>query len=319
MQGVSPAATKPPPPLLIGRYRLLERIGEGGMGVVWRCYDLDLEEPVAIKFLREEFAHDEVLRASFRREVKLARRVTHPNVSRVFELGRDGDHYFLTMEYVPGESLQSLLRAGSLAEEFVAAIALGLCRGLAGAHAAGIIHGDIKPANVLVAPNRGAVLTDFGISRVLSEAHLAPEDEWGGTPLFMAPEQFTSAALTVHCDIYAVGVLLFEALTGRVPWPADDMGALIQAKCGGREPDLQALAPELPPGWSELISDCLRVDPGRRPADARVLLARLAPIRGHGPRPAPRPAPGAARDASLDLFDDQTFTRIPEHPRGRTS
>lgn len=170
------------PRLLVGRYQLLERIGEGGMGVVWRAFDLDLEEPVAIKFLRDEFAADDTLRAWFRREVKLARRVTHRNVARVFEFGRDGDAYFLTMEFVPGESLLARLeRAPSLASAEVWHLAFGLCQGLAAAHAAGVIHGDIKPANVLLAPGRGAVLTDFGVARVLSEAHL--EANLGGTPL----------------------------------------------------------------------------------------------------------------------------------------
>ncbi len=268
------------PSILLGRYQLLERIGEGGMGVVWRCFDLDLEEPVAIKFLRDEFAKDEGLRASFRREVKLARRVTHPNVTRMYELGRDGDLYFLTMEYVAGESLYAkLAREGRLASERVATLGLGLCRGLAAAHAAGVVHGDIKPGNVLISPKRGAVLTDFGIARVLSEAHLGAAEDWGGTPLYMAPEQFLSAALSMPCDIHAFGVVLFEALTGHTPWPAHDMSALIAAKYSD-EPDLGPLDRGFHPAWHELIAACLHRDPGRRPPDARSLLARIAALRG---------------------------------------
>ena len=279
MDGPSIAADAQPS-ILLGRYQLLERIGEGGMGVVWRCFDLDLEEPVAIKFLREEFSRDEALRASFRREVKLARRVTHPNVTRMYELGRDGEVYFLTMEYVAGESLQArLAREGRLPVELVAALGLGLSRGLAAAHAAGVVHGDIKPGNVLISPGRGAVLTDFGVARVLSEAHLVGAEDWGGTPLYMAPEQFLSSALSMPCDVHAFGVLLFEALTGEAPWPNHDMGALIAAKYSD-EPDLGALAHGFHPAWRALIADCLHRDPERRPPDGRALLARLAALRG---------------------------------------
>jgi tetratricopeptide (TPR) repeat protein len=268
--------------VLIGRYQLLARIGEGGMGVVWRCFDLDLEEPVAIKFLREEYAADERLRACFRREVKLARRVTHPNVARVFEFGRAGEQHFLTMEYVPGESLQATLeREFRLSHARLGSLAFSLCRGLAAAHAAGVVHGDIKPGNILVAPGRGAVLTDFGIARALSEG-LERGESLGGTPLYMPPEQLLNEAMTPQNDVYAVGVLLFQALTGRLPWPAPDEETLVDHKLAG-EPDVQALAPGLAAPWAALIADCLRTEPARRPADARALLARLAEIRDAGP------------------------------------
>jgi len=264
--------------VLVGRYQLLERIGEGGMGVVWRCFDLDLEEPVALKFLREDYASDDHLRASFRREVKLARRVTHPNVARVYEFGKTADFHFLTMEFVPGESLSTLLtREGRLPPAQVLALAFSLCRGLAAAHAAGVVHGDIKPGNVLVAPGRGAVLTDFGIARALSE--VLSGESLGGTPLYMPPEQFLNEAMAPQNDVYAVGVLLFEALTGQVPWPSEEPAELAAHKLAG-EPDVRRLAPGLPAAWSELIADCLHSDPARRPADGRAMLARLAALRG---------------------------------------
>jgi len=268
----------PGPYVLVGRYQLLERLGEGGMGVVWRCFDLDLEEPVAVKFLREDYASDDRLRARFRREVKLARRVTHPNVARVFEFGKTESLHFLTMEFVPGESLLALLaRERALPPARVVALASSLCRGLAAAHAAGVVHGDIKPGNVLIDPQRGAVLTDFGIARARSEV-LRGDEQLGGTPMYMPPEQLLNEAMAPQNDIYAVGVLLFEALTGQVPWPSDDAATLIACKLSG-EPDLKALAPGLPVAWAALIADCLRTDPGRRPADGRALLGRLIALR----------------------------------------
>lgn len=266
--------------MFAGRYQLLERIGEGGFGVVWRCLDLDLEEPVAIKFIRDELANDRELRTSLRREVKLARRVTHPNVARVFEFGHDGDLYFLTMEFVPGETLQSLLgREGPLPRERALSLARSLCSGLAAAHEAGVIHGDIKPGNILVSPGRGAVLTDFGIARSLSEVHQA-NGMSVGTPIYMAHEQFTGASKSLQSDVYAVGVVLFEALTGKSPWPTNDLLALLTLKHEAREPDLRRLAPELPGAWIDLLGACMRNDPAQRPQNARSLLERLNALEG---------------------------------------
>lgn len=288
--------------LLQGRYQLHERLGEGGMGVVWRCFDHELEEWVAIKFLREDLARDEALRGLFRREVRLARRVTHPNVARVNEFGREGELYFLTMEFIAGESLQRQLeREGSLAPGRVYARAVGLCKGLAAAHAVGVVHGDLKPANVLLTPGRGAVLTDFGIARALAESP-TQGDVGRGTPVYMAPEQIAGQPMTPQSDVYATGVLLFEALTGMLPWLGTDVLTLLAEKASGQPLELARFAPDLPPGWCELLTVCMHDDPGQRPRDGRALLARLGAL-GAGPEeparsfaaaeePAPRPAEG---------------------------
>lgn len=285
------------PTLVASRYQILECIGEGGMGVVCRGFDLDLEETVAVKFLRADLADDDSLRARFRREVKLARRVTHPHVARVFEFGRDGALCFLTMEYVAGESLHALVRREApLPPAQALHLAIQLCEGLAAAHDAGVIHGDIKPGNILVAPIRGAVLTDFGISQALSEGNLG-DGGTTGTPFYMAPEQVRGEQLRPQTDVYAVGVVLFEALTGRSPWPENDPVGLLACKRRGHEPDLARIAPDLPVAWARLISACLRDAPHERPPDARALLAGLtamrdAPVpRDISPPPSPTPAP----------------------------
>ncbi len=275
----------------------------GGMGVVWRCFDHDLEEWVAIKFLREELAREESQRALFRREVRLARRVTHPNVARVNEFGREGSLFFLTMEYIAGESLQrQLAREGALAPRRVYARAIGLCKGLAAAHAVGVVHGDLKPANVLLAPGRGAVLTDFGIARALAEIHTA-DDLGHGTPVYMAPEQIAGEPMMPQSDVYAAGVLLFEALTGLLPWWAEDVLSLLGEKASGRPVELAAIAPELPEGWRELLSACMHNDPRARPQDGRALLAGLGALY-HGEEP--RLVARASSDVAPPLPDDSS-------------
>jgi tetratricopeptide (TPR) repeat protein len=297
------------PTLVAGRYQILERIGEGGMGVVCRGFDLDLEETVAVKFLRADLADDDKLRARFRREVKLARRVTHPHVARVFEFGRDGALCFLTMEHVPGESLLALLRREApLPPSQVLYLAIQLCEGLAAAHDAGVIHGDIKPGNILVAPIRGAVLTDFGISQALSEAGLGDGGGTTGTPFYMAPEQARGEQLRPQTDVYAVGVVLFEALTGAGPWPEGDPLGLLSDKRRGHEPDLARVAPDLPAAWAQLISACLRGQPHERPPDARALLTRLTAMRD---APVPRDTLAApATSAALGLGDGPRWISV---------
>jgi tetratricopeptide (TPR) repeat protein len=247
----------------MGRYQLLECIGAGTMGVVWRCFDQDLEEMVAIKFLRGDVARDEALRASFRRGVKLSRRITHPNVARVFELGRDGETYFLTMEYIVGESLRArLARPGRAPPEQLPGLAVSLCRGLAAAHAVDVVHGDLKPESVLITPHRGAVLTDFGLARafVADGEHLVE-----GSP-YLAPERRRGGPPTRAADVFAAGVVLVELLAGSLPT------------------HVESALPGLPDALAALLRDCLQDDPQRRPPDARALLGRLADT--HAPAPA---------------------------------
>lgn len=268
--------------VLGGRYRLLERIGEGGMGIVWRGLDLDLDEVVAIKFMREEMAKDQRLRGYFLREIKFARRVTHRNVARVFEFGHTDGLYYLTMEFIAGESLYARLsRSGQRPPMWVLDLASGLCRGLAAALAVGVVHGDIKPANIMLAPSRGGVITDFGIARALNEP-LTGEECMSGTPLYMAPEQILTGLIMPQSDVYSLGVVLFEALTGRSPWLTCDVGTLLDLKAHGHEPALGAIAPELPRVWLDLLSDCMRAELRHRPRDVRALLLRLAALRGLG-------------------------------------
>lgn len=267
-------------PLLLGdRYQLVERIGEGGTGAVYRSFDDELAEWVAVKLFHPALTADAGACAELRRAVRLARRVTHRNVIRVFEFGRDGGRQFVTMEYVHAESLQARRgRCGRLPAERVPGLAIELCKGLAAAHAAGVIHGDIKPGNVLLAPERGAVLTNFGVALALGRARGA-----GSGVLYRAPELFHGGTATPGADLHALAVLLFEELTGLHPWPGDDDVERVASKLAGVVPDLRALAPGLVGGWSELLGACLRRDPGARPRDGEALLVELVALyRGTG-------------------------------------
>lgn len=266
-------ATTTPHTLLAERYELIERLGSGDTGVVWRCRDTELDDEVAVKLLRRDLMTAERLDERLRRAARLARQVTHPNAARVFELGRYANDHFWTMEYIRGESLRrSIERGGAMRPAWVQALAVSLCRGLAAALAVGVVHGAVRASNVLLAPGRGAVITDFGIA-IAFAAPLVGARRPAGNLAYLAPERLHGGEITARGDVFAVGVVLFEALTGRLPW-GDDEAALAARSAGGGEP-LRWPEPGVPMAWRGLIADCLRDDPAQRPADVRSLLVRM--------------------------------------------
>src|SRR5208337_3906700 len=193
--------------LIAGRYRIVALLGRGGMGEVYRADDLTLGQPVALKFLPEKAASDEALLERFRNEVRIARRVSHPNVCRVYDVGEVDGHTFFTMEYVDGEDLASLLRRiGRLPSDKALEIARQLCAGLAAAHAKGVLHRDLKPANIMLDGRGQVVVTDFGLAGLADQ--IAGSDVRSGTPAYMAPEQLEGKEVNVRSDIYALGLVL---------------------------------------------------------------------------------------------------------------
>jgi len=267
--------------LLAGRYDLIERIGSGHTGVVWRCHDTELDDEVAIKLLRGDLVAAERLDERLRRAARLARQVTHPNAARVFELGRAANDHFLTMEYIRGESLRRWIdRGGPMRPAWVQALAVSLCRGLAAALTVGVIHGAVRASNVLLAPGRGPVLTDFGIDSACA-LPLTGAQRPAGNLAYLAPERWHGGDITTRGDVFAVGVVLFEALTGQLPW-GDDAFALAARSARGGEP-LHWPVSGVPELWRELVADCLRDDPAQRPADVRSLLVRLGAGRWREP------------------------------------
>src|SRR5215468_1129318 len=256
-----------PGDLVAERYKILRVIGEGGMGEVYEAEDLLLKERVALKTLRDHVANDDTIIHRFKREIQLARKVTHPNVCRLFDVGIDKrgnrEAAFLTMELLEGETLSARIRReGRMTTDEALPIAEQIAAGLAAAHAAGIIHRDLKCANVILveAPaGLRAVVTDFGLARVAAEgSDQVTGDAVVGSPAYMAPEQVEGGRrLTAACDIYAFGVVLYEMVTGKLPFIGET--PLATAVMRLREPPTppRAVVPDLDPHWDEGILACL--------------------------------------------------------------
>lgn len=258
------------PWIFAGRYEIRALLGVGGMGSVYEALDRELEDVIALKIVRREILRQPDTIERFRREVRLARRITHPNVVRVYDLGdADGTRYF-TMERVPGRSLGSLIDAdGGLAWDRWVLLARGFAAGLAAAHAAGVVHRDLKPDNVIVTPDGRAVLTDFGVARPFAAAASESTLRGVGTPAYMAPELFlTLPVADASCDIYALGCVLFEAATGTIPWTGDDMVEQLHQRLHHDALDVRRLRPEVPDAAAELLARCLSRDRSVRPATA---------------------------------------------------
>ncbi|HEX8438001.1 protein kinase domain-containing protein [Archangium sp.] len=261
-------ATQEGSPLFAGRYALLRMLGRGGMGTVYEARDSLVGDVVALKTLElgKDASPDALER--FSREVRLARRITHPHVARMHDLGTHQGQSFLTMEYVEGEDLRVLLaRERLLSGPRAARIALAVCEGLAAAHAAGVVHRDLKPANVLVEKGGRVVLTDFGIARAVAGEVASRTMGTVGTPMYMAPEQVSGDPVDARADLYAVGLLLHEMLTGEAPFTGDTPWAAAMARLRQSPPDLRQRA-TIPAPLAEVVHHCLARSPEERPASA---------------------------------------------------
>jgi hypothetical protein len=263
-----------PGEVLAERYRIIALLGRGGMGEVYRADDLKLGQPVALKFLPHAMARDESYIARFRAEVRNARQVSHPNVCRVYDLGEIEGRPFLSMEYVDGEDLASLLkRIGRLPPAKALELARQICAGLASAHDKGLIHRDLKPSNVMIDGQGRARVTDFGLAVRPEEA--GTEGKIVGTPAYMSPEQLASRPATVKSDIYALGLVLYEMFTGKRAFEATTI-AEWKRKHAEEEPTAPSShITDLDPATERIILRCLEKDPKLRPASALQVAAGL--------------------------------------------
>lgn len=263
-----------PGTMLAGRYRIVGLLGRGGMGEVYRAEDLKLGQAVALKFLPKEVTHRADRLARFHQEVRLARQVSHPNVCRVHDIAETEGQHFLSMEYIDGEDLASLLRRiGRLPSHKALELAHQLCAGLAAAHERRVLHRDLKPANVLIDGRGRAHLVDFGLADLSDQRREAREI--AGTPGYMAPEQLAGREVTTRTDVYALGLVLYEMFTGQRALAVDRAipGGHAQNNAPPVSPSMHV--PDLDPAIERVILRCLDPDPARRPSSANGVGAAL--------------------------------------------
>jgi eukaryotic-like serine/threonine-protein kinase len=273
-----------------GRYRVERVLGDGGMAKVLLAHDVELGREVAVKLLDERLAADESFRARFAREARVAAGLSHPNIVTVFDVGEADGCPFIVMELVMGRTLEERLRReGAMSANDVLAVARQVCAGLEHAHASGLVHRDLKPGNLIEREDGTVKIADFGIARAVEGTELTETGTIVGTAAYLAPEQAEAGVVTPATDLFALGVVLYELLTGRQPWKVESLAAL----AGRRQAPPPELPADTPPGLRTAIERCLRPDPENRPSsaaevarllddreeDATVVLPRAAPRR----------------------------------------
>ncbi len=286
------------------RYRIVGLLGRGGMGEVYRADDMKLGHTVALKFLSHKLAADPNLVQRFYSEVRLARQVAHPNVCRVYDVGESDSLLYLSMEYVDGEDLASLLkRIGRLPPDKAVDIARELCAGLAAAHDRGVVHRDLKPANVMLDGRGHARITDFGLAIPLEGG---TAERYAGTPAYMAPEQLTGSEVTQKTDVYALGLILYEIFTGKRAFEAKSIPERLRALDSARPESVTGIA-GTDPAVERAIMRCLEKDPAQRPPSALAVAAALpggdplAAALAAGETPSPEMVAAAGGEAALPL------------------
>src|SRR6266478_6044891 len=263
-----------PGQVIADRYRVLALAGRGGMGEVYRAEDLKLSQVVAIKFLPASLSKDAGALARFHSEVRIARQVSHPNVCRVFDIGDADGVPFLSMEYIDGEDLASLIRRiGRLSSDKAIEIARQVCAGLAAAHERGVIHRDLKPANLMLDGSGKIRITDFGLASIA--ASIEDADVKAGTPAYMAPEQLEGKEVTAKSDLYSLGLVLYEILTGRRAFDARTVPELMKQREKSSPASPSSIVRDLDPVVERVILRCLEHDPAQRPASALQVAAAL--------------------------------------------
>jgi hypothetical protein len=275
------------------------------MGEVYRADDLKLSQPVALKFLPDRLLSDGASLARFHREVRVARQVSHKNVCRVYDIGEINGHHFLTMEYIKGEELSSLLRRiGRLPSDKAVQLARQICAGLAAAHDASVLHRDLKPSNVMIDGDGNARILDFGLAGLGEE--FGDDELAAGTPGYMAPEQLEGRNVTVRSDIYSLGLVLYELFTGKRAFEAANFNELIKLRRSDATPtNPTSIVKDLDPVIERVIERCIEKDPAKRPASALQVAAALpggdpiAAALAAGETPSPEMVAAAPKSGTL--------------------
>lgn len=296
--------------LLGGRYQILGPLGTGGMALVYHARDLNLQREVAIKLLREDLTSDVSFQARFVHEARAAANLLHPNIVTVYDFGQDGPRTFMAMEHVRGTDLKTLMRRrGRLPIEEAVGLVIQVCAGVGYAHRAGLVHCDLKPQNILVTSDGRAKITDFGIARAL--ATIRPDEVsdivWG-SPQYFAPEQAAGSAPSPASDVYSIGIILFEVLTGRLPFEAADATRLAHLHQSTPPPSPRTLNPEVPAALEQIVFKVLSKEPSARYRTAdqlgRVLMTfapRAQPPDLASPSVPGRTSPGLPEEGTTPL------------------
>jgi serine/threonine-protein kinase len=265
--------------IFASRYEIIEELGTGGMGKVYRVFDKKIEEEVAFKLIKPEIAADKKTVDRFRNEIKTARKITHQNVCRMHDLNEEGKSLYITMEYVPGEDLKSFIRRARRLDIGTAiSIAKQVCEGLTEAHRLGVVHRDLKPSNIMIDKEGNAKIMDFGIARFVHAKGITGEGVIIGTPEYMSTEQLEGEEVDQRSDIYSLGVILYEMVTGRIPFEGDTPLSIAVKHRGEPPKDPRMANAQIPKDLAQLILKCLDKNKNERYQEAKGLLSELIKI-----------------------------------------
>ena len=297
-----------------GRYQIIEELGKGGMGKVYKVFDQEVQAKMALKLIKPEVSADKNTIDRFRNELKIARDISHKNICRMYDLGRESGNYFITMEYVSGEDLKSFIRrARQLVVGTAIFIAKQVCDGLAEAHRVGVVHRDLKPGNIMIDKEGNAKIMDFGIARSISVKGITGAGVMIGTPEYMSPEQVEGKEVDTRSDIYSLGIILYEMLTGQVPFEGDTPFTIGVKQKSEIPKDPKSLNAQIPQDLSRLILRCLEKDKERRYQNADELKANLEKIEKGIPtaeRPVPKRKTSMAKPITLTISRKKFFVPL---------
>src|SRR5579863_3343985 len=292
--------------MLADRYEILQLLGQGGMGAVYKARDTELERLVALKLIRPELASNPEILHRFKQELILAREVTHRNVIRIFDLGQAKGIKFITMEFVEGRDLRTVLRErGKLSVDEAVQIVAQVCRALDAAHTAGVVHRDLKPQNIMLDAKDRVYVMDFGIAHSLETPGMTQTGALMGTPEYMSPEQAKGMKVDARSDLFALGIIFYEMLTGVSPFKADSALATLLKRTTERPQPPVELDPTIPKAISDVVMKCLEIDRDHRFSTAREILEDLGhemPTSIRTIPPTMIQAPASAKPAEVSFF-----------------